>query len=160
MVVIRLARNGKKHDPIYKIMVAHKDVAATGKFIEQLGIYNPRKAYEGGITFKKERYEHWIAQGAQPSKTVLNLVNKLARDGFAQRPAPEKKKKAAPKAEATEAKAEEKVEAAEGEEKKEETPKAEEKKEETPAAEEKMEDEGGPPKEEAPAAEEKKEEEK
>ena len=115
MVVIRFARNGKKHNPVYKIMVAHKEYAATGRYIENIGLYNPRKAYEGGVTFNKERYEHWVAKGAIPSQTVKSLVSKIDKDGFAKRPEPKVKKKAAApkKEEAVDAKADDAAKAEE-----------------------------------------------
>ena len=128
MVVIRLARNGKKKDPIYKVMVSNKDHAATGRFIEKLGVYNPKKAHEGGFTFDKERYAFWLKQGAVPSQTVSSLVKKLEKGVFdkpkvvkakkskedPKKAAAEKtedavKKEAAPKAEAPKADAKEAV---------------------------------------------------
>lgn len=123
MVVIRLARNGKKHNPVYKIMVAHKETAATGRYIERVGMYNPRKAYEGGVDLNKERYDHWVSKGAIPSQTVSSLVKKIEADGFAKRPEVKAKKKAAPAKEET--KEETKADDAAAETKKADAPAAE-----------------------------------
>jgi small subunit ribosomal protein S16 len=73
MLRIRLARVGKKHQPIYRVVVADHEKHATKKFVEILGFYNPTqkpKVFE----VKKERVEYWISVGAQPSDTVNNLL--------------------------------------------------------------------------------------
>ncbi len=77
MLSIRFLRIGKKHQPSYKIVVVDKKRSPkSGKFIEQLGFYNPitkEKAVD------KERVQHWLSQGAQPSDVVHNL---LVKDGI------------------------------------------------------------------------------
>ncbi|MEK7389944.1 MAG: 30S ribosomal protein S16 [Elusimicrobiota bacterium] len=75
MVVIRLQRKGKPHQPYYRVVAIEKSRGASGKPIEVLGSYNPRIESQGKkVEVKKERYEHWIKVGAQPSQTVKTLV--------------------------------------------------------------------------------------
>ncbi len=70
-VAIRLARGGSKKRPFYRVVAAHKSRARDGRFIEQLGIYDPR-AKEFRIDHP--RYEHWVSVGAKASPTVATLV--------------------------------------------------------------------------------------
>lgn len=71
MLKIRLQRIGKKNAPSYRIALVEHTTSPQGKFIELLGTYNPRLKTKN---FKKERIEHWLSQGAQPSPTVHNLL--------------------------------------------------------------------------------------
>lgn len=73
MLRIRLARVGKKHQPIYRVVVADHEKHATKKFVEILGQYNPTQKPKV-FTVKKDRIEYWIKCGAQPSDTVNNLL--------------------------------------------------------------------------------------
>lgn len=76
MLSIRFLRIGKKNQPSYKIVVVDKRRSPkSGKFIEQLGFYNPITKEKG---VKKERAQYWLSKGAQPSDTVYNL---LIREG-------------------------------------------------------------------------------
>ncbi|MDP3900437.1 MAG: 30S ribosomal protein S16 [bacterium] len=71
MLMIRLARIGKKKQPYYRLIVSEKARDMYGKSLEILGHYNPRtKAAE----IKSERVKYWISQGAQASATVNNLL--------------------------------------------------------------------------------------
>ncbi|UPT72855.1 MAG: 30S ribosomal protein S16 [Elusimicrobiota bacterium] len=75
MVVIRLQRKGKPHQPYYRVVAIEKARGATGKPIEVLGSYNPRVEIAGKkVEVNKDRYEYWIKVGAQPSDTVATLV--------------------------------------------------------------------------------------
>ncbi len=75
MVVIRLQRKGKPHQPYYRVVAIEKSRGATGEPIEVLGSYNPRVEAQGKkVEVNRERYEHWIKVGAQPSETVSTLV--------------------------------------------------------------------------------------
>ena len=79
MVVIRLARFGKKHSPRYRVTVADSRSCLTGKFIEILGSYNPSpRGQEKGFVCDMEKMNAWIAKGAQPSDRVKSLVRKAA----------------------------------------------------------------------------------
>lgn len=73
MLVIRLARVGKKNSPAYRVVVADKRRAVKRKFIEILGSYNPTKEPKE-LAISKDRAVFWIDRGAQPSDTVRNLM--------------------------------------------------------------------------------------
>lgn len=75
MVVIRLARGGSKKRPFYKLVVADQRYSSTGRFIEQVGFYNPvASGAEEKVRIDQARIEHWVAQGAQMSTRVKNVV--------------------------------------------------------------------------------------
>ena len=80
MVVIRLARGGAKKRPFFNIVAADRRIAATGRFIERVGFYDP-KAPEGRETLRinGERVAYWKSQGAQISPTVARLVKQAAK---------------------------------------------------------------------------------
>lgn len=74
MLTIRFFRTGKKHQPSFKIVVVEKKRSATsGKFIEQLGFYNPLLKK---TDLKKERILYWISKGASLSDTAFNIMVK------------------------------------------------------------------------------------
>ena len=75
MVVIRLARGGSKKRPFYKMVVADQRFSATGRFIEQVGFYNPiARGQEEKIRVDQARVDHWVAQGAQVSPRVKSIL--------------------------------------------------------------------------------------
>lgn len=75
MVVIRLRRSGAKKRPFYHVVVADSRFAATGRFIEQVGFYNPiAKGKEVRLNLDIERINYWKSVGAQPSDRVIRLV--------------------------------------------------------------------------------------
>lgn len=95
MVVIRLARVGKKHDPVYRITVADSRKYVTGKFIEVLGTYVPTPmGKQQKVTLNVEKAKDWITKGAQPSDTVRHVL-KLA--GVETKPSKKQAKAARPK---------------------------------------------------------------
>jgi small subunit ribosomal protein S16 len=72
-VSIRLARQGSKKRPFYRIVAAESRFPRDGRFIEQLGYYDPRrKVFE----IDRDRYRHWVDVGAQASDTIHSLVRK------------------------------------------------------------------------------------
>ncbi|MBS1982564.1 MAG: 30S ribosomal protein S16 [Bdellovibrionales bacterium] len=73
MVVIRLARSGKKGSPVYKVMVADKGAKLTGRFIEKLGTYTPGTEKDV-LNVNFERYNHWVKLGAQASERLKKVV--------------------------------------------------------------------------------------
>ena len=75
MVIVRLARRGTKHRPFYHIVATDNASRRDGRFIEQIGTYDPTA---GGGTFKinQEKAETWIKRGAQPTRTVSQLIAK------------------------------------------------------------------------------------
>ncbi len=80
MVVIRLARGGAKKRPFYRIVVADKRSPRDGRFIEQLGFYNPNaRGNEETLRIDSERLQHWLGKGAQMSERVAQLVKKAEK---------------------------------------------------------------------------------
>ena len=80
MVIIRLARGGSKKRPFYSIVVADSRNARDGRFIEQLGYYDPMKD-PFLIKLDLDRIDYWLGKGAQLSDTVKSLVNRVKREG-------------------------------------------------------------------------------
>ncbi len=76
MVKIRLRRMGAKKAPYYRIVVADSRSPRDGRFIEELGIYDPMADGEK-IKVDLERAKYWIANGAQPTDTVRGLLKKV-----------------------------------------------------------------------------------
>lgn len=75
MVTIRLSRGGAKKKPFYQMVVADSRRARDGRFIENVGFFNPMaKGQEETLRINLERIEHWIGLGAQPSERVNNLI--------------------------------------------------------------------------------------
>ncbi|MEY2640625.1 MAG: hypothetical protein RL150_18 [Candidatus Parcubacteria bacterium] len=73
MLKIRLQRTGRKHEPTYRVVLTDsKNGPKSGKFLEILGNYDARRNDETQL--KKERIQHWVAQGAQVSDTIHNLL--------------------------------------------------------------------------------------
>jgi small subunit ribosomal protein S16 len=75
-VKIRLTRLGKKKAPTYRVIVADERAPRDGRFIEELGIYNPCVS-PAEIKIDAERAKEWIATGAQPTETVRALLKKV-----------------------------------------------------------------------------------
>lgn len=75
MVKIRLRRMGAKKAPFYRIVVADSRFPRDGRFIEELGTYNPLKE-PSEIKVDAERTLNWIKTGAQPTETVKALLKK------------------------------------------------------------------------------------
>jgi small subunit ribosomal protein S16 len=78
-VKIRLSRHGAKKKPYYRIVVSDSRSPRDGKFIEQVGSYDP-KAASGGVKINKEKVEKWLKQGAQPTQTVSELIKKASNN--------------------------------------------------------------------------------
>ena len=72
-VRIRLARQGAKKKPFYRIVVANSESRRDGSFLEIVGTYNP-VANPAEVTLKQERVEYWLGEGAKPSDTVKSLM--------------------------------------------------------------------------------------
>lgn len=77
MVKIRLRRMGAKKAPFYRIVVADSRSPRDGRFIEELGTYDPMAEGEQKIKVDMERAKYWIANGAQPTETVRGLLTKV-----------------------------------------------------------------------------------
>jgi len=74
-VSIRMSRHGAKKKPFYRIVVSDQRFARDGRYIEQVGTYDPMK--EGvNYTIDLEKADKWIGVGAQVSETVNSIVRK------------------------------------------------------------------------------------
>ena len=74
-VKIRLRRTGAKKAPSYRVVVAESRYPRDGRFIEELGYYNPLTE-PSTIKIDLEKAKNWIANGAQPTDTVKVLLKK------------------------------------------------------------------------------------
>jgi small subunit ribosomal protein S16 len=81
-VKIRMKRVGTKNTPAFRIVVADGRSPRDGKFIEEIGTYNPLKQGEN-FTLKMDRAQYWISKGAQPSDTVASFIKKLGKTATA-----------------------------------------------------------------------------
>lgn len=70
---IRLRRHGKKKQPVYRVVVAVSTSPRDGKYLETVGLYDPRKD-PIQLNINEERVAHWIGVGAKPSDTVTRLL--------------------------------------------------------------------------------------
>ncbi|MBO5897793.1 MAG: 30S ribosomal protein S16 [Clostridia bacterium] len=75
MVKIRLKRMGMKKAPSYRVVVADERMPRDGRFIEEIGYYNPM-ANPAEVKIDAEKAQKWIKNGAQPSDTVRALLKK------------------------------------------------------------------------------------
>ena len=75
MVKIRLRRMGAKKNPYYRIVVADSRYPRDGRFIEEIGTYNPLTDH-ATVTVDAEKAQEWIKNGAQPTDTVRGLLKK------------------------------------------------------------------------------------
>ena len=75
-VKIRLRRLGAKKAPFYRVVVADSRYPRDGRFIEEIGTYNPLKN-PAEININKESAAKWIANGAQPTDTVKAMLKKI-----------------------------------------------------------------------------------
>ena len=76
MVKIRLRRMGAKKAPYYRVVVADSRSPRDGRFIEDLGTYDPM-AEGNKLNLDVERVKYWVSQGAQPTDTVRGLLKKI-----------------------------------------------------------------------------------
>ena len=85
MVRIRLRRTGAKKQASYRVVVADQRSPRDGRFIENLGYYNPRTnppTFEIDI----ERTNYWLSQGAQPSEAVAQMLRSMEQRQNAEEP--------------------------------------------------------------------------
>ncbi|WP_418930646.1 30S ribosomal protein S16 [Gemmiger formicilis] len=77
MVKIRLRRIGAKKAPFYRIVVADSRFARDGRFIEEIGYYDPTKE-PSVVKIDAEKAKQWLDNGAQPTDTVREILKKAA----------------------------------------------------------------------------------
>lgn len=73
MLAISLMRMGAKGKPFYRIVVKEKRSKRDGKYLENVGTYNPM-GETMKVELKHDRIQHWISVGAQPTETVASLI--------------------------------------------------------------------------------------
>ena len=78
-VKVRMTRAGSRNSPFYRIVVADGRSPRDGRFIEQVGTYDPRPEKEQ-VTLKLDRIQHWISKGAKPTQTVSELIRRHGSD--------------------------------------------------------------------------------
>jgi small subunit ribosomal protein S16 len=136
-VSLRLARGGSKKRPYYKIVVANSRAPRDGKYLEQVGTYNPLLAKDdtNRVRLIEDRIKYWLGVGAQPTDRVARMLDKA---GIKERAATTNPQKAEPGKKAkdrAEEKAEKQREAEEAAAAAAAAPAVEEAAEEAPAAE-------------------------
>ena len=77
-VKIRMKRVGTKNTPVFRIVVADGRSPRDGKFIEEIGTYQPLKQGDNFI-LDLERAKYWVGKGAQPSDTVASFIKKASK---------------------------------------------------------------------------------
>jgi len=77
-VKIRLARQGAKKSPFYRVVATDSRSPRDGRFIEQLGVYDPTRE-PPEFRYDEVRMKHWIGHGATPSDTIRELLKKAER---------------------------------------------------------------------------------
>jgi small subunit ribosomal protein S16 len=74
-VKIRLSRHGSKKKPVYRIVVANSESPRDGRYIEQVGLYDPTRS-PTLVQFQAEKLAAWLKKGARPTPTVAQLLRK------------------------------------------------------------------------------------
>ena len=94
-VAIRLSRGGAKKRPYYRIVVADSRSSRDGKYLEQIGTYNPLLAKDSPerVKLDQDRAKYWLSVGATPSDRVLRFLDAA---GIMERPARSNPKKGEP----------------------------------------------------------------
>ena len=77
MVKIRLRRMGAKKAPFYRVVVADSRFARDGRFIEEIGYYDPTKE-PSVVKIDAAKAKQWLSNGAQPTDTVREILKKAA----------------------------------------------------------------------------------
>jgi small subunit ribosomal protein S16 len=78
-VRIRLKRIGTKNRPVFRIVVADGRSPRDGRFIEELGTYNPQQKGNDNVTLDLERAQYWLGKGAQPTETAASLIKRVGK---------------------------------------------------------------------------------
>lgn len=78
-VHIRLQRFGAKKRPYYRVVAADIRAKRDGRFLEQLGTYDPM-VQTGQLNFKMDRIDYWLSVGARPTDTAASLIRKYRRE--------------------------------------------------------------------------------
>ena len=73
-----MKRIGAKNSPVFRIVVADGRSPRDGKFIEEIGTYNPRQK-DNNVKINLDRIKYWVSKGAQPSDTVASFIKKASK---------------------------------------------------------------------------------
>jgi small subunit ribosomal protein S16 len=79
-VKIRLARHGSKKKPFYRIVVANSESPRDGRYIEQIGLYDPTRT-PTLVQLQAEKLAGWLKKGARPTQTVAQLIRRTTATG-------------------------------------------------------------------------------
>jgi small subunit ribosomal protein S16 len=97
-----MKRLGRRNRPFWRICATDRRAARDGRVVEELGHYDPYLDNEDKVKIRRDRVVHWLKEGAQPSKTVKELLGHLGLDArgneITPKPWPKKKKGPPPKA--------------------------------------------------------------
>jgi len=93
VLVIRLARTGRRNQPKFRVVVAENSKPVKSNVVEVVGHYNPT-VKKDPLTISKEAIETWLSKGAQPSNTVARILNTYAGFGLNVKQRPARKSKA------------------------------------------------------------------
>ena len=101
MVKLRLRRVGNRNRPVYRVVVADQRLPRDGRFIEEIGTYNPLQK-DNNFRLDLDRVDYWLSVGAQASDTVASFIKKArkAADGVTAQVGDETSPEAAPAEEA------------------------------------------------------------
>lgn len=88
MVKIRLSRHGAKKTPYYHVVVANSESARNGRFLEQIGTYDPSRP-DAEIRVRTDRLEYWLGVGAVPTERARRVINDYKRAAAAAAPTTE-----------------------------------------------------------------------
>lgn len=77
-----MKRIGAKNNPVFRIVVADGRSPRDGKFIEEIGTYNPQLK-SNNVKLDLDRTKYWIGKGAQPSETVASFIKKASKTAVA-----------------------------------------------------------------------------
>ncbi len=77
-VTIRMSRHGAKKKPFYRIVVSDRRFPRDGRYIEQVGTFDPN-AKSGGVKLDQAKIDTWIKKGAKPTQTVSELIKKTKK---------------------------------------------------------------------------------
>lgn len=79
MVTIRLSRKGKRNSPFFHIVAVDQNKKRDGAVLAKIGTYNPAIEKDAEkVKYNSELYKEWIAKGAQPSETVVQILKRIA----------------------------------------------------------------------------------
>ncbi|MAL00014.1 MAG: 30S ribosomal protein S16 [Citromicrobium sp.] len=136
-IALRLSRGGAKKRPYYRIVAADSRYPRDGRYLEQIGTYNPllAKDDEKRVQLNEDRAKYWLGVGAQPSDRVARFLDAAGIRERAARNNPNKAEPGEKAKERAEEKAAKEAEAAEALKAAQEAPAEEEKTEEAPAEE-------------------------